>query len=87
MSYELQAVSSMRSIAMAYVYLLDMKKFLEQRIAGAKSALENLDGSLSEKQFLEGRTSALLDFQEFLMENYIPKLPRRIRETYLSQNN
>jgi len=72
---------------MAYVYLLDMKKFLEQRIAGAKSALENLDGSLSEKQFLEGRTSALLDFQEFLMENYIPKLPRRIRETYLSQNN
>jgi len=77
----------MRSIAMAYVYLLDMKKFLEQRIAGAKSALENLDGGLSEKQFLEGRTSALLDFQEFLMENYIPKLPRRIRETYLSQNN
>jgi hypothetical protein len=72
---------------MAYVYLLDMKKFLEQRIAGAKSALENLDGGLSEKQFLEGRTSALLDFQEFLMENYIPKLPRRIRETYLSQNN
>ena len=80
-------MSSMRSIAMAYVYLLDMKKFLEQRISGAESALENLDGSPSEKQFLDGRTSALLDFQEFLMENYIPKLPRRIRETYLSQDN
>jgi len=72
---------------MAYVYLLDMKKFLEQRISGAESTLENLDGSPSEKQFLDGRTSALLDFQEFLMENYIPKLPRRIRETYLSQDN
>ena len=72
---------------MAYVYLLDMNKFVEQRIAGAKDALEKLNGNLSEKQFLEGRTSALLDFQNFLMENYIPKLPRRIRETYLRQDN
>jgi hypothetical protein len=64
-----------------------MNKFVEKRIAGAKDALEKLNGNLSEKQFLEGRTSALLDFQNFLMENYIPKLPRRIRETYLRQDN
>jgi hypothetical protein len=72
---------------MAYVYLLDMNKFVEQRIAGAKNARGKSKGSPSEKQFLDGRTSALLDFQEFLMENYIPKLPRRIRETYLNNDN
>jgi hypothetical protein len=33
---------------------------------------------------LEGRTSALSDFHEFLVQNYIPKLPRRIREAYLT---
>jgi hypothetical protein len=72
---------------MAYVYLLDMNKFVEQRIDGAKEALEKLNGNPSEKQFLDGRTSALLDFQAFLVENYIPKLPRRIRETYLKQDD
>jgi len=77
----------MRSIVMAYVYLLDMNKFVEQRIAGAQNALEKSNGCPSEKQFHDGRTSALLDFQEFLMENYIPKLPRRIRETYLNKDN
>ena len=72
---------------MAYVYLLDMNKFIEQQLAGTKEALEKLNGDLSEKSFLDGRTIALLDFQEFLMKNYIPKLPRRIRETYLNRNN
>jgi len=77
----------MRSTAMAYVYLLDMTKFVEQRIAGVRLALENLNDSPAEKQFLKGRTSALLEFQEFLVQNYIPKLPRRIREAYRSQGN
>ena len=72
---------------MAYVYLLDMNKFVEQRIAGARNVLEKSNGSPSEQQFIDGRTSALLDFQEFLMENYIPKLPRRIRETYVNKDN
>ena len=72
---------------MAYVYLLDMTKFVELRIAGASQALEDSNGSPSAKQFLEGRTSALLEFQEFLVQNYIPKLPRRIREAYLNKVN
>jgi hypothetical protein len=72
---------------MAYVYLLDMNKFVEQRIAGAKDARGKPNGSPSEKQFLDGRTCTLLDFHEFLMKNYIPKLPRRIRETYLNKDN
>jgi len=87
MSDELRAMSLMRSIVMAYVYLLDMDKFLEQRIAGARNARENLADGSSEEQFLDGRTSALLEFQEFLRENYIPRLPRRIRETYLNKDN
>ena len=69
---------------MAYVYLLDMNKFVEERIAGAKNARAESNGSSSEQHFINGRTSALLAFQEYLMENYIPKLPRRIRETYFS---
>lgn len=72
---------------MAYVYLLDMNKFIEQRLARSKEALENLNGDSSEKKFIDGRTSALVDFQEFLNENYIPKLPRRIRETYLNRDS
>ena len=72
---------------MAYVYLLDMTKFVEKRIAGASRELENSNSSPSAKLFIEGRISALLDFQELLLQNYIPKLPRRIRQAYLNKNN
>ena len=72
---------------MAYVYLLDMNKFIEQRLARTKEALENLNGDPSEKKFIDGRTSILIDFQDFLSENYIPKLPRRIREAYRNPDN
>ena len=72
---------------MAYVYLLDMNKFIEQRLDRSREALENLNGDPSEKKFIDGRTSALVDFQVFLNENYIPKLPRRIRETYLNRDS
>ena len=71
---------------MAYVYLLDMKKFVEQRLAGTKEALEKLVGNPSEKKFIEGRTSVLQEFQDLLLENYIPKLPRRIREIYIKRD-
>ena len=86
-SYQLRAMSSMRSIAMAYVYLLDMNKFIEQRLARSNEALENLNGDPSEKKFIDGRTSVLVDFQDFLNQNYIPKLPRRIRESYRNRDN
>jgi len=77
----------MRSTVMAYVYLLDMNKFIEQRLARSKEVLENLNGDPSEKKFMDGRTSVLMDFQDFLSKNYIPKLPRRIRETYRNRDN
>ena len=79
-------MSSMRSIVMAYVYLLDMNKFVDQRLAATQEALENLNGDPSEKEFIDGRTSVLKDFQDFLLANYIPKLPRRIRETYRNRD-
>ena len=87
MSYEQRAMSSMRSIAMAYVYLLEMNKFIEQRLARSKEARENLNGDPSEIKYIDGRTSALVDFQDFLSQNYIPKLPRRIRETYRNRDS
>ncbi len=64
-----------------------MNTFAEQRLTGTKVALEKYNGDPSEKRFLGGRTSVLRDFQDFLLENYIPKLPRRIRETYLCRDN
>ena len=72
---------------MAYVYLLDMNKFIEQRLARSKEALENLNGDPPDKKFIDGRTRVLMDFQDFLSENYIPKLPRRIREAYRNPDN
>ena len=64
-----------------------MNKFVEQRLAGTKEALEKLNGDPPEKKFIDGRTSVLKDFQDFLLENYTPKLPRRIRETYHNRDN
>jgi len=72
---------------MAYVYLLDMHKFITQRLAVSKETLVNLNGDLAEKKYLEGRIRVLSDFQDFLTKNYIPKLPRRIREGYFGQKN
>ena len=69
---------------MAYVYLMDMNKFIEQRLARTREALENQNGDPSEKKFIDGRTRVLVDFRDFLNKNYIPKLPRRIRESYLN---
>ena len=70
---------------MAYVYLLDMQKYIDQRLASTKEALGNLNNGSSERKFIEGRIHVLAEFQEFLSENYIPKLPRRIRASYLDK--
>ncbi len=72
---------------MAYVYLLDMIKFVEQRIAVTKDAIEKLMDDPYERKFLDGRNAVLLDFQDFLRKNYIPRLPRRIRETYFGRDH
>lgn len=71
---------------MAYVYLLDMHKFIDERLADASEALEKADGDTLGKSLQQGRIDTLRQFQEFLKENFNPKLPRRIRETYFGKN-
>ena len=71
--------------AMAYVYLLDMQKYIDQRLISTKDALGNLSNGSIERKYLEGRIQVLSEFKDFLTKKYIPKLPRRIRESYLGQ--
>jgi len=67
---------------MAYSYLLDMYKLIDHRIEDAKAAMENLSGSPTEKKFQQGRIKALSDFKDYLIQNFNPRLPRRIREDF-----
>ena len=65
---------------MAYIYLLDIYKLIDQRLEDAKATLGNASGKPHEKQYQEGRIKALMDFKDYLIKNFNPKLPRRIRE-------
>lgn len=67
---------------MAYVYLMDMYKFIDERLADARQLLADEAGEPAVKQFREGRIDILKDFKEYLVDNFNPKLPRRIRESY-----
>ena len=67
---------------MAYVYLIDMCKQIDTRLAEAASMFEKLDSDSIERQFQKGRIEALFDFKAFLEKNFVPKLPRRIRQSY-----
>ena len=70
---------------MAYVYLLDLYKNIDERLAQATDGRDQANADLSLEKFEQGRIDALTEFQEFLQENFNPKLPRRIRETYFGQ--
>jgi hypothetical protein len=76
---------------MANQYSVEIHQFISQKIAKAtnrkKEALEKDRMNSSEKKFMDGRASLLHDFQDFLHTNYIPKLPRRIRQTFLNRDN
>jgi hypothetical protein len=71
---------------MAYIYLLDIYKLIDQRIEDAKTILEHRSGNRNEKKYQEGRIKALMDFKDFLIQNFNPKLPRRIREDFELKN-
>jgi hypothetical protein len=49
--------------------------------------MDKADGDEQTANFEQGRVDALTEFQEFLKENFNPKLPRRIRETYFGKLN
>ena len=65
---------------MAYIYLLDIYKLIDQRLEDAKATLGNASDNPHEKQYQEGRIKALMDFRDYLIINFNPKLPRRIRD-------
>ena len=65
---------------MAYIYLLDIYKLIDQRIEDANAALANVSGDPNERKFQEGRIKALTDFKDYLTQNLNSRLPRRIRE-------
>lgn len=67
---------------MAYVYLMDMYKFIGERLAGANQSLADEAGEPNQDKFHEGRVDVLKDFKQYLVDNFNPKLPRRIRESY-----
>ena len=67
---------------MAYVYLLDIYKYIDKRLAGAERSLAEKTNEPAENKFNEGRIDALMDFKKYLSVNFNPKLPRRIRESY-----
>ena len=65
---------------MAYIYLLDIYKLIDQRIEDANAALANVCGDPNEKKFQEGRIKALTDFKDYLTQNLNSRLPGRIRK-------
>ena len=67
---------------MAYIYLLDIYKLIDQRIEDAKAAMGNVSTDPNEIKYQEGRIKALTDFKEYLVQNLNPRLPRRIKESF-----
>jgi hypothetical protein len=72
---------------MAYVYLLDMYKYLEERLADASEAMAKARGDTLGKSLQQGRIDTLIEFRGFLHEHFNPKLPRRIRATYFDKKD
>ena len=72
---------------MAYVYLLDLYKYIDEKLGQAKDGRDQANEDQSSGKYEQGRIDALTEFQIFLKENFNPKLPRRIRETYFGQKD
>ena len=63
---------------MSYVYLLDLYKLIDQRLAEAEQSIDK--NNPGELRFREGHIDILADFKEFLIDNLNPKLPGAIRK-------
>jgi len=71
---------------MAYIYLLDIYKLIDQRLEDANSSIGELAEYPMATKFQEGRIRALSDFKDYLTKNLNPKLPGRIRKVYEAKN-
>ena len=72
---------------MAYVYLLDLYKYIDERLDQATDGRDKANYDLPLGKFEQGRIDALTEFRHFLKDNFNPKLPRRIREAYFGQKD
>ena len=70
---------------MSYVYLLDLYKLIDQRLAEAGQSIDNTVNDPGELRFRDGQIDMLSDFKEFLIGNLNPKLPRAIRKNYFKK--
>jgi len=66
---------------MAYVYLLDLYTYIDQRLTESVKALGEAESENGDMGFHKGRIEALSDFRIFLKQNFHSKLPRKIRES------
>ena len=71
---------------MAYVYLLDLHDFIDQRLEQARKSLKDVENAKAESSFHAGRIEALSEFKSFLTIQFNPRLPRRIRESFGSDH-
>lgn len=67
---------------MAYIYLLEIYKLIDRRIEDARTVMEKRSCDSRVKKYQEGRIQALMDFKNYLIQNFNPRLPRRIREDF-----
>ncbi|MBW2250531.1 MAG: hypothetical protein JRF60_07840 [Deltaproteobacteria bacterium] len=68
---------------MSYVYLLDLYKLIDRRLAEVRQSIDNNENDPGELRFHEGQIDILSDFKEFLIDYLNPKLPRAIRKKLL----
>ncbi len=65
---------------MAYIYLLNLYKIIDEKLNKAKECVDNTSNEPGKVKFQQGRIQALTEFKEFLTNNLNSKLPRRIRQ-------
>lgn len=70
---------------MAYTYLLDMYKEIDQRINDAEREIEAGNLSAEQVRFQKGRQDLLVEFKSFLSANLDAQLPKRIRKRLSSR--
>lgn len=66
---------------MSYIYLLDLHRLIDRRIAEAEQMKQDAEKDSEMKKFHEGRIDILSDVKAFLIQNLNPKLPRALRKS------
>jgi hypothetical protein len=70
---------------MSYVYLLELHRRIDRRLAKARRSAENPENDSATKRFHDGRIEILAGVKKFLTEDLNPGLPRRIRESHFGK--